>query len=353
MRKGLKPMPDDAKDMVVPTWRDFPRFYENEAIKELGQRPWWTVSSPDKMPIDMYHLINGWDGKIWGLAFNRGYHPMVDLETLCGTIPSAINNAYYLDCLRDGMVVMDIEPSCPKALQDRFLRLPYLYGERSMSGKGLHLLFRLPADILDKYPAARTKLALKHESGYYEILLNHMVTFTRNVLPDMEHPDTERDFRTLFEELAARQVETIRGDKIDMDGLVDEADIPKFDALMLYLRGREYKKKASDFTKSNGAVDRSRYEFGMAGFYYGSLRRAVKGGSFANETYTDEMMATMVYKVLREKLEERGDSREKHDTPRNGMPFLLFLVCDLIAKTKAEEATRPKGGGRHGKGQKT
>lgn len=341
----------DKNNNATPTWRDFPEFYKNPAIKRIAKEPWWTVSGKDKMPIDMYHLLYDWNGKIWGLGFDRGYHPMVDLETICEKIPNAVNNAYYLDCLRDGLVVVDIEPSCPKALQERFLRLPYLYGERSMSGKGLHLVFDLPADILDKYPAARNKVALKHKSGYFEILLNHMVTFTRNVLPKMDHPDTEQDFRNLFESLAEKQTSTVHGDRIEMNGLVDEDDIPKFDALMLYLRGREYKKKASDFSKADGTVDRSRYEFGMAGFYYNSLARAVKGGSFAKEEYTDDMMATMVYKVITEKLEERGDTRKKHEELRCKMPFLLFLVCDLIAKTKAEKASGPQKGGKgHGKG---
>ena len=80
---------------------------------------------------------------IWGAAFDRGYNPLVDLETVCKTLPTAANNTYHLDALIDKIVVLDVEPKCPEEIKRQFLSLPYLYSETSMSGNGLHLIFNL------------------------------------------------------------------------------------------------------------------------------------------------------------------------------------------------------------------
>ena len=310
-----------------PLWQNYPGFYQNPVIQRLAPLERWTVSTKDKVPVDMYHLMYHFedDHKIWGLSQKRGYNPMVDLATLCQTIPDAVNNTFYLDALEQKIVVLDVEPSCPEPLKLEFLKIPALYAELSMSGKGLHMIFDLPEDILNRYPDARIKQVLKHESGEYEILLNHLVTFTRNTIVQTNPTRSIDDFRNLFALLASKAKASTKSTDVDISGPLDPATIPGYSTIMMALRGRVYgKSKEKDFHNDN-----SRYEFGMAAYYYNCLNRMLTAGTyFKRENYTDEQIATIVYNILVEKL----PPREKHNSERSGMPFLLYLVSEVMAK---------------------
>lgn len=304
------------------TWKDFPDFYNNIFIKRIASTEKWTVSDKDKRPIDMHAFIN--NGKVWGLAFDRGYNPMVDLQTLCDTIPNAANNAFYLDALTDKFVVVDIEPKCPENLKQEFLNLPYLYGEVSMSGKGYHLVFDLPEDILDLYPNAKQKLALKDQNGYYEILINHMVTFTRNMIAPSTGETDISAFRNVFE-LLAMQATKSTVDTAEMVRItdIDTNDIPYYNTIMATLRAQNYKSTIDSF---NG--DRSRYEYGMTGYYFRRLQRLLQNGKYKDHEYTEKEQAIIIYKLTSEKLEYRP----KHDEMRNKMPWLLYLAAHMLSE---------------------
>jgi hypothetical protein len=265
------------------------------------------------------------------VAFDRGYNPLVDLQTVCETIPTAINNAYYLDATIDNVVVMDVEPKCPEPLKQKFLQLPYLYGETSMSGKGLHLIFDCPKQLLEKYPNAAKKMSLQSSNGYYEILLNHMVTFTRNVIPVSECGADISAFENIFELLAAdAKPPSGTGESITIDD-IDTDSIPYHDELMEALKYQKYGKTIKDFPK-NGATsgyDNSSYEFGMSGFYYRALKKLLPNNRYKDHDYTDEEKAIMVYECTSMHLEHRP----KHDTARRGMPWLLFIAATLISKS--------------------
>lgn len=306
----------------VKTWRDFPDFYNNPLIKRIADNQKWTVSDKDKRPIDMHALIN--NGKIWGMAFDRGYNPMVDLKTLCERLPTAANNAYYLDALEDHFVVLDIEPKCPDNIKQKLLELPYQFAETSMSGKGYHLLFDLPDMLIDKYPVVKEKLTLKEEHGNYEILLNHVVTFTRNALPPQEKAESWNAFLNVFELLATKaksssQTKTV--DPVDID--IDE--IPYSAQLLPALMAQRYGKTPADFYD-----DMSKYEFGMTGFYYRCLCKVLKDNKYKDHEYTDEEKAVIIYYLTSHHLPHR----EKHDQTRNNMPWLLYIAAQLIAKNE-------------------
>lgn len=304
------------------TWEDFPEFYNNPAIQKLSANCRWTVSDNTKRPIDMHALIH--EQKIWGLAFDRGYDPLVNLPTLCQTIPAATNNTYYLDALIDKVVVLDVEPKCPDAIKQKILTLPYLYAETSVSGKGLHLLFDLPEDILEKYPIAAKKLALKEMHGYYEILLNHMILFTRNAITG-QPTGSYKEFYNMFELLALKEKNVSESDlQINVDEISTD-DIPYYETLMPTLKAQIYGKKPEDFFG-----DMSKYEFGMTGFYYRALCRLLTNGAYKDHTYTDAEKATIIYKLTSAKLPHR----EKHDQKRSNMPWLLYIAACLIAKSE-------------------
>lgn len=312
----------------IPTWEDFPRFYNSDFIKAIADKEKWTVSDNKKRPIDMYALIN--DQKVWGAAFDRGYNPLVNLKTLCATIPNAINNAFKLDAFEDNFVILDIEPSCPEPLKQKFLELPYEYGEISMSGKGLHLVFDFPRDILEKYPNAKNKLSLKDGNGYYEILLYHMVTFTRNMIKPSDFKTDISEFENMFELLAMQAKDTSTAQGVAVTDVKTD-DIPQFDDIKDTLEQHTYNKTAYDFVdKRNGKNhDFSAFEFGATGFYYRTLNRLLATDKYKDHKYTDEEKAVILYSVTTDVL----PYREKHDSLRNNMPWLLFIASQLIAKS--------------------
>jgi hypothetical protein len=304
------------------TYKDFPEFYNNAFVQSIANKEKWRVSDKYKRPLDMRALID--KQVVWGMANNRGYNPLVDLQTLINVLPDATNNAYHLETAIDKFVVLDIEPKCPDVIKEQLLKLPYLYGETSMSGKGVHLVFDLPKELWKEYPVIHDKLAIKESHGYYEILLNHMVTFTRNALPETVPEKEISEFEKLFEKLASEAKPTaVASCDISIDE-IDTDSIPYYGRTMTVLRAQKYRKKPEDFSN-----DMSRYEFGMAGFYWRALKRLLKNPQYSNAEYTDEQKAIVIYVLLSENLE----FREKHDSQRNGMPWLLHLATQIISKS--------------------
>lgn len=302
---------------MAKDFRDFISFYENDFIKSIAGNDKWTISDNKKVPIDMKALI--YDKKIYGANMYSEINPCVTLNELLNTVPNATNHAYYLDCAIDKFVVLDVEPKCPDEIKKELLKLPYLYGEISMSGKGYHMVFTLPDSFYD-YPAATQKLALKEEHGYYEILLNHFVTFTRNMLPSATG---ENDFVPIFNKLASEAKDTKRTD-FELDAERPK-NIPLYDDLIAILLKQNYNKTADDFNN-----DMSKYEYAHIGFLYYKLTMLLNV-SYVMETghnYTDTEKAWIVYEAASQVIPKRA----KHDEQRAGMPWLLYLTQEVIAK---------------------
>lgn len=293
----------------------FPKFYHHPLIQELSHYKKWTVSTKDKIPVDMcvirdYTQIKG--------AKYQDERSLVTLDEVLDIIPCAANHAFFLDCVDCNYVVLDIEPKCPDEIKKQLLNLNYIYGEISMSGKGYHLVFPLPKSYRD-YPVLQTKKVLKEEHGFFEILLNHYVTFTRRMLPDATG---KADFEDLFKSMAQVQKETIRNDSITFENANIEPDIPYRDELIAVL-SRVTLKKPFD-------GDYSRYEFSYAKKIYCTLQDIIKNiKPFKNIEYNATQKAWLIYIALKNILEYRP----KHDTLRNNVPWLLFVAQEVIIKS--------------------
>ena len=309
----------------------FKSFYGNPVIVSLAKKPKWTVSDSDKRPIDMYDWKN--KGIIHGAKTDKGYNPYLTLDELCDFVPNASNNAFFLDALEDDIVVLDIEPVCPKEIRDKLIRLPFEYAEISMSGKGIHMIFRLPHHILDEYPIVREKTYMRDKNGYFEILLQHMVTFTRRSLRQSANPVGIEEFETLFRNLACEQKQT---PKVSVATVNQNAidSIPYYRALYNVLKYQVYKKTADDFyNEDKSKIDYSAYEYAMCGFYYRKLMKCLPNKKYKDHIYTDAELALIIYSVIKEKIEHRA----KHDESRKGMPWLLFVAATFIAKAESKE----------------
>lgn len=265
---------------MCKTFHNFDDFYNHPFIKSITDNEKWTVSDKDKKPIDMFAYK--YRQQITGALFTDN-KSLVSLPELCELIPNARNNAYFMDSIVDKFVVLDIEPICPDAIKQKLLKTKYVYGEISMSGKGYHLIYPLP-NCFSKYPIAQKKIVMKEEHGYYEILLQHYVTFTRNMLPDATGGE---DFEKIFEELASIQKETIRKD-IDVQELKPN-NIPLEKDILITLNHLDYNKTPIDFHN-----DMSKYEYGFMGFLYYKLKKQLALQDYKEHKYSDnESMASI------------------------------------------------------------
>lgn len=305
----------------------FEAFYNNPVIQRLATEKRWTISDNNKVPIDMTDLLESNGRSIHGaLTKKENHNPFVDLHTLMKNIPNAANNAYSLDAKTDGVMILDIEPKCPKAMVERLLRLPALYGEFSMSGKGYHLIFPVPKEYEDIYSCC---VAVKEEHGYYEFLCNHCVTFTRNIIPAGHTPGigtgTYQDFVDVWSELASK-VDLTKKD-ITIDVMKDEEDTEWTDYIQNILTSdaKAYKKEPSDFND-----DMSRYEHGYTGHVYFVLLNILKQIKFF---YTKSEMIWEVFRATSELI----PYRDKHDTIHDGMPWLLYQAAVIVNKNYDED----------------
>lgn len=316
-------------------YRDFPKFYNNAFIKEISKNPKWTISDKDKKPVSIYDLRNK---LIFGREFDNingasSYkkEDMTNLPDLLKLVPNASNHAYYLDCKKDGWVVLDIEKTCPEKYKKQFLKLPYLYGEHSLSGKGIHLFCPLPSNW-DKYKAYHNKPKLQETHGWYEILMTHWVTFTRNELEQTESKgDGKHDLSKVFAKLAHM---TQAHAKAKVEVTTDKPKIPNEKAILAKMKDFKYNKTVEDFPFEGRKGNYSAYEFGMASYFYHELRYLLKSDqNFKKTDYNDTQIAWLIYKLLKKNLKHRA----KHDEYRDHMPWLLFNAVLAIGTTKETE----------------
>lgn len=152
------------------------------AFETLRESPLWnriahlerwcaTMPGKPKIPVDMGS---------WGDFRLRGnrHGDATDcwgLPELLDAVPAGSPVAFRLDVAEAGVLVADIEPGCDPSVVDALMAAPWLYGEASLSGRGLHLVF--DADDLAQHldvDAERVRSA----NGDHEYLQKHWVTFT-------------------------------------------------------------------------------------------------------------------------------------------------------------------------------
>lgn len=297
----------------------------------LAHHPRWTVSDNEKMPIDMRELMT--TGRLWG-AKEISDNCLVSLDELKMLLPNATNNAFYLRAQTDGLLVLDIEKTCPPEVAAELLGMSEtLYGELSMSGRGYHLLMPLPANFWD-FPLATGKKVLREEHGWYEILLEHWVTFTRNDVPaerylgsndNGELPEAP-EWAELYASLAEKAEES---PSIELDINAEKPEIPEEAKILDLMTRQPHKRELEAF---HG--DFSRWEFSILGVLYNRLRAilvAIK--DMVDHPYDENDQAWLVYLAAQKII----PPRDKHEEYRNGMPLLLNATVSLIGRRAATE----------------
>lgn len=310
----------------------YEEFLKNPYIQHIAKFESWTISDRDKRPINMVKLIeslnpsnpNKANMSYLELASFSDNRCLVNLEKLLKHIKNPANLAYYVqDALTDGYVILDIEPSCPPELRDKFLKTNYIYGEISMSGKGYHLVYKTP-DCFKNYPDAQKKSKMQAADKSYEFMLGqHYLTFTGKTIGTATGTDT---IDNIFEELCKQQIHV---DVRAVDITKNKPEIPNEDLILSGLRYVQLKKTLADFNN-----DDSRYEFGVCSRIYNQLKKIITNNTYNPDesTYDDNQKAWLVYQAVTDKIEHRA----KHDTLRNldnnAVPWLLWMSSQVIAK---------------------
>lgn len=349
------------------------KWFENETIAALAEKQNWTFSERNtKRPIDLFELLS--KGRLRGVS-NYSQNPCRTLKELMLFFPGAKGNfAYRLNGKVDKLCVLDIESSCPEDVKQEFIdTLPYLYGEISMSGKGVHLVFPLPEDILEKYPDAYNKIVLKSKDKTFEILIKHWVTFTGYQLNNPVNTNCDENaFRELFEKLASEQVSFVRKNINASDMRPDlETTYSRMNGRLTYKKFKE--KRVEQYVKNlvnpecktppcsykalndlNG--DKSAYEYRIFATIYQAIIAKIdeiNGYMKAHKKVfqeipylypTEEELVWTTYEIalvfldLPEDLTPFKDfvPREKHEQARNGLPWLLYLAQEVVAKSSRQ-----------------
>lgn len=327
--------------MTIDPQTQFPEFYGNRVALALASAKRWTVSgklnedSKGKAPIDVRHLIDT-NGRVRG-AWATDSQCLVDLPELTRRLPNAANAAFYLQASTDGLVVIDIEPGCPREIAQNLLALAgAVYTETSMSGKGYHLVTPLPANF-GQFENARGKRVLREEHGWYEILIEHWVTFTRRpiehrVLAEAGAMDlTQAEFAS-FEDVYASLAKVAKPSRsVSMGDVVEEQ--PKILAMGRVIR--QSLANAESRLKDPDAFgnDMSRYEFSVLGVLYRQIHfqaGLVEGERQIKYSLSDR--AWLLYLAAKEVL----PPRDKHREQRNGRPFLLDRAAAMVALSNDE-----------------
>lgn len=337
----------------------FKDFYSNDAICAIAGKRRWTISTKSKKPVDASWLEAAIDGSLDHLPGND-YDPpgarlddpgtMMTLDELTDLVPGAANFAFALEYTEDDIVILDVEPKAPADVKAKTLRLKALYRERSMSGRGYHMVFPAPYDLFERYPAA-VRRVVKRKDGAYELHLRHWVTFTRDTTPHagildqsvkakcapLPRPgdrgfDDSSDFEKFIAPLfrAQKPVVTTGGSVDAADAFLTDGQAALVERIMASGEA-EYDKRPSDFDD-----DMSRYEFGYMGHILnvvGSHVDTIRVGDIVMRHLveaTDGQKCMMAYVIGSQVIPHRP----KHNERRNGMPWLLYTATSVMSRSK-------------------
>lgn len=324
----------------------YPHFYGNRLVQALAGTPRWSISGQigddesgkHKAPLDLQHFLQ--TGRVRG-AWATDARTCVNLDELVKAIPTATNNAFFVKASLDAVMVIDIEKECPPPIAAALLQLPEVeYRETSMSGLGFHLLLPLPAAFFDGPHAAATAnaLVLREEHGWYEILLEHWVTFTRQPVagdaavlhtPPAQNPEF-RSAADLLTHLAGLRKTSASAQASSIQVQLAQPEIPGFADVVAQTLLNFQPKKLAVFND-----DLSRWEFSTLCLLHSRLSYVLQSATYEyRHDYTDEERAWLLYRAGQQVIPHR----DKHDQSRNGRPFILDRAVAAIALSNANAA---------------
>lgn len=355
----------NSEEIRQSTMNDSAYFFNNPDIQLLGQQKRWTVSVdlPDneniperlrggtKVPLNIQALRRN---RIHG-AYRDEESCLATLDESMQILPQAGNNAFFIKSTEDGLMILDIEKTCPADIAQSFIdTLPWTYAEYSLSGKGYHLLLPLPDNYYD-FPHAMGNVALKDDNGHYEILMHHFVTFSRNPIDNPTPPKASNErnanWSALYEQLASKVKRRLDVSEIAIEIEDLTEGFEHRSTLINLVHDEPYRKTPYEFDN-----DMSKFEWGLLNHIYFVISRYISEYNsqslYSKPRYdsdgqlvrkyepielTDQQMIAICYASVHEYMEVNDMHREKHTTTRNGLPFLLDQSKRMIEARKVQE----------------
>ena len=295
-------------------------FEHNRILKKMKKTPRWCVSDKDKRPIDMYQLKNF--GKIWGVRKDLDYNPYVkfdEIQPILGVSCDKLKSVTYkLKSAVDDVFVLDIEADASNEQKTKLLQTPFIYAERSSSGKGFHLVFEnTTVKTFSGFSDMINRTKVQKKDTTFEFLFNHHVTFTGNILNISPVSGNEVLIDALNEVYNEAKAYKPVIDTVTTEIILNDRD----KKICKYLCEAVYLKNPED------VGDQSRYEFGMAAFYMHKLNKLLELPPFNKDEISTDEKINIVYNVLKKTLPKRN----KHDEKRRGMPWLLYLTTQVFS----------------------
>ena len=305
----------------------------------------WCVSK-DKIPLDIFALKKGFE---WGASDRRSHSSYTTYKEAL-EIGKARNLpvTLFVESASQAIYMIDIEKTCPQKIRQAILMALHdsiIYLERSLSGKGYHLMVSLTNG---------TELRTAKYKKWFEILTNHHCTFTEDVVDfnqayydefDTNEFITDDEKDAEFLEKLSRPITAL--DFYDLVGTTRNIKTYESSSMEAYRQavstfdGRHADLFGSlcdmDYLKTvdeDFHGDYSSYEFGYCSKLHYLLRRLASDMIDADCNHysielTKEQSIMLVYMALKQCI----PARQKHSEIRNGLPWLLYTSQQVYVKT--------------------
>lgn len=301
----------------------FPEFYSNKTIGSLASDPRWTVSDAELVPVNFPELLN--TGRVWGVHEVAG-DALVTLNEITHGLPQAANCSFYLRSHIDGVAMLIINNTCPPAVARDLLRIPSLYSEYRASGPACQLILPVPRN-LDSFPAVKRRKVLTEPRGWYEILFEGWVVFSRNAMPAnvARVTDDPHTPEPAWEELFTTLAVTARQSRAVKPSLrLERPNVPRLEQILELLT-----RNPLGLTLTEFHGDLARYEHTMLTLLHEKLQsllvtvQDLESGA----VFTRAAEAWIIAEAARRMLPHRN--RDFADT--DGTPLLLDAATSVVA----------------------
>lgn len=319
-------------------------FNNNPLIQKLAKEPNWTISDVQKKPLDSRSYLT--TGQFTLAKPTEDWRPTVTLDEL-NADPKLrnTNRTYHLDASNNHVICIDIENTISEDMKMKLLQLPFQYLEYST-----HMGFHGLLYIDDKYLVPGTtslfsRTGIKLPDRTWEVICNnHYCTFTQNVIEPVKQSPQRTD--ELMKDFIQYLLNIMIDEEYEKQQRVQAANLdggfPKELLPVTKLfpeEDFEYIRKLSpdNFLDANGKPDESRFEYNVCVFIRKQLANRIIFGfddpfwkmSMPNgkeELSTEDYVYLTAYFA-----KEILPHRDKHDTQRDGVPYLLY-ICTTLGK---------------------
>ena len=367
--------PSELDRLVPPAGEPFHALLSDAALHPLTLADRWTVSGEpceryrhgdgDKIPLNIASVYRG---EAFGarLGDEDAVTDIAGLHTAFGGLPP--NMATFWNVDEFACLLLDIEAHADPVMLAESASYPALYAESSLSGVGRHLI--LPLDSVDEdLTALRMVKTLRSPDGDWEVHLRHWVTFTGNDVPVCATEFGAAAWRAHFSKMMRGRTGVTgpwAGDahdvSLDLAALVARPPAYMVDVLSSFRRMCNRPcKRPDDFAykrrpAGKGLYDVSRYEMSCMCHYAIQLIRDMEQGLFITsddrivriraDEWADDALAYILYRAA-----DAGalgfTHRDKHDTLRLGLPYLLYESIKAVEFARSVLA-RPVDGRERG-----